>query len=482
MNIASTLKKIVLMAALSISTISSANNLQITGTSVSGSNITFNVSWDNSWYTNFAPNNWDAVWIFVKYQDCATRLWNHADLSSTVGDHTAAAPLMVETVTDGKGVFLRRSALGGGNISSTSITLKMNIPSGTFNYKVFGIEMVKVLQENFELGDATSTSTLNSITINAAAQSGGLTASQLGGAAVALPSTFPMGYNEFYCMKYEITQDQYVQFLNTLTYDQQKSRTVSDPISAAGTYPMQGSYIYRNGIRISVPGNNNTLPAVYACDATAGTENSSNDGQNIAMNYLNWADLAAYLDWSTLRPMTELEYEKICRGPLPRVAGEYPWGTTAINLVHSGLISNALTATETYSVVASGNCAYNVNNSTGVYGPLRVGIFATSSSGRTSSGASYYGAMEMGGNLWERVITVGNASGSAFLGNNGDGNLTNIGEANQNTWPSPSTATGAGFRGGDFFNTNTVIRTSDRQSASQTIATRDYRYGGRGVR
>jgi len=69
-----------------------ANNVEITGTSVSGSNITFNISWENSWNANVAPANWDAVWVFIKYQDCNTRLWAHAGLSTLSSDHTAASP------------------------------------------------------------------------------------------------------------------------------------------------------------------------------------------------------------------------------------------------------------------------------------------------------------------------------------------------------------------------------------------------------
>ena len=87
-----------------------ANNVTITGTSVAGSNITFNITWDNSWNTNIAPANWDGVWVFIKYQDCATRIWAHAGLSTIGTDHTAAAPLQVDAVADGMGVFLRRSA------------------------------------------------------------------------------------------------------------------------------------------------------------------------------------------------------------------------------------------------------------------------------------------------------------------------------------------------------------------------------------
>ncbi|HEY0029755.1 MAG TPA: SUMF1/EgtB/PvdO family nonheme iron enzyme [Bacteroidia bacterium] len=477
------LQKTALMLALMLGYFSAnANNVSITGTSVAGSNVTFNISWDNSWNTNLAPNNWDAVWVFVKYQDCATRLWAHAGLSTLAGDHTAASPLQVDPVTDGKGVFIRRSALGGGNISSTSITLKMTIPAGTYNYKVFGIEMVNVPQGAFDLGDGLSTSTFNSINITAASQSGGLTAAAIGGAAVAVPATFPMGYNAIYCMKYEITQEQYVEFLNALTYDQQKSRTLNDPISAAGTYALAAGFAYRNGIRISVPGNNSALPAVYACDATSGVENNANDGQNIACNNINWGDVAAYLDWSALRPMTDMEFEKICRGPVGRVAGEYPWGSTAIVPVYSSTTTSPLTATESYSPTANGLCVHAVGSTSTVYGPVRVGIFASGSSGRASAGATYYGVMEMGGNVWERIVTTGNATGVTFTGNNGDGTLDVIGEPNQTTWPSSTTATGSGFRGGDYYSAATVVRTSDRSSSATTNATRVYSYGGRGVR
>src|ERR1035437_2846443 len=101
------IQKITLIAAMLLMGLTTlkANNLVITGTSVAGSNITFNISWDNSWNANIAPNNWDAVWVFVKYQDCSTRLWNHGSLSVLPSDHTAGAPLQVDPVADGMGVF-----------------------------------------------------------------------------------------------------------------------------------------------------------------------------------------------------------------------------------------------------------------------------------------------------------------------------------------------------------------------------------------
>jgi formylglycine-generating enzyme required for sulfatase activity len=464
---------------------SNANNLQITGTAVSGSNISFNVSWDNSWNASLAPSNWDAVWIFVKYQDCATRQWYHAAIATT--GNSTVSPLQVDMVSDNKGVFLRRSAVGGGNIASTAVTLNLNIPAGTYNYKVYGIEMVNIPQADFQIGDGVSAATYSSITINAATQSGGLTAATLGGASVNVPATFPMGYNAFYSMKYEMTQEQYVEFLNTLTYDQQKERTGIDPISAPGTGAFTTGTAYRNGIKLVTSGNNNTLPAVFACDATSGVENNVDDGQNVAMNWISWADLAAYLDWSCLRPMTEMEFEKICRGIAPRVAGEYPWGTTDFSSYSTGSIvsGTAFRPNENIATVVNGR---NLWQSAAVYagtgfGPSRVGMFATSSTGRASSGAAYYGVMDMSGNVWERTITTGNASGVSFTGALGDGLLTVLGDADVATWPAPATAIGAGSRGNGYYNPSAnASRTSDRTNATSAPSTRSYTTGGRGVR
>ena len=88
----------------------------------------------------------------------------------------------------------------------------------------------------------------------------------------------------------------------------------------------------------------------------------------------------------------------------------------------------------------------------------------------------------MGGNVVERTVTVANASGVTFNGTLGDGTLTAIGDANQATWPSISTATGIGQRGGEYVSPASYVRTSDRTFAGSTDAARNYTYGGRGVR
>lgn len=276
-------------------------------------------------------------------------------------------------------------------------------------------------------------------------------------------------------MKYEITQEQYVAFLNTLTYPQQQSRTVAAPNSAAGTRAFSTNN--RNGIEIMTPGVATALPAVYACDLNNnGIYNEPNDGQNIACNFLSWADLAAYLDWAALRPMTELEYEKACRGPAFPTPNEYAWGnitfTAATGINNPG--ANNETASNPEANVSAGNQA-------GVPGPMRVGNFGQGVNSREATGAAYYGIMEMSGNVWERVITVGNPQGRAFTDVNGDGTLDVDGNANQPTWPNAS-ATGAGFRGGNWHGSYSYCRISDRRFASEAYSSRQNHHGGRGVR
>jgi formylglycine-generating enzyme required for sulfatase activity len=301
------------------------------------------------------------------------------------------------------------------------------------------------------------------------------TANDLTGTSTAsLASGYPTGFNAFYAMKYEISQQQYVDFLNTLTFTQQAARTIVAPNSAAGTPALIAGNANRNGIDIQTPGTSATVPAVYACNLNGNsTYNESEDGQHIACNYLSWDDLIAYLDWAALRPMTELEYEKSCRGNQNPTANEFAWGNTSATAL-SGL-SNASTMSEAASNTSS-NIAYN-NAFTS--GPVRAGIFATSSSTRATSGAGYYGNMELSGNLWERVVTLGNATGRTFSGVHGNGTLTSGGAANVSGWP---TAAGAGLKGGGFESNNLNASISGRASAASGDNSRQSDFGGRGAR
>jgi len=243
-------------------------------------------------------------------------------------------------------------------------------------------------------------------------------------------------------MKYEISQGQYADFLNMLT-----------PAQAGNRYSVASS-----GFRYTISG---THPSFTAT------------APDRACNFVSWGDGAAWADWSGLRPMTELEYEKACRGPLLPVANEYAWGTVTITA------TTAIGADGTGADTATGgNCNYIVCSPDG---PYRVGIYATGTSTREQAGASYWGIMELSGNVWERPVTIGHGTGRAFTGLIGDGVLTTGGDANVSFWPGTDAA-GAGFRGGDWGDTAVYARASGRNSAASVYADRYPYFGWRGVR
>lgn len=491
-----------------------ANNIQVANASIVGNNslsafafVQFDVSWENSWKGN-GINNWDAAWIFAKYRT-AGGAWQHIQFNNT--GHTAPSGSQIDLglLTPGTafnattnpviGTFLSRSAEGTGTFSATGVQLRWNYGLQGLNFndiaevRVFAIEMVYVPQGAFAAGSggteisAFTLTTINTATATAAPSGSGSLGGQAGGfPAGQTPPTsasWPNGFSAFYSMKYELSQQQYVDFLNTLTYTQQVTRTANAPASAAGTGALVTGNASRNGIDIQTPGVASTTPAVYACnldgDAVFG---EAADGNDIACNYLSWGDLTAHLDWSGLRPMTELEFEKACRGTFAPVANEFPWGTTdiansAYTLANGGATIEGIATN--YSTTG-GNASYFTTNSA-INGPLRVGIFAAngSNSGRVTAGSSYYGIMELGGDLWERPVTIGNTTGRAFTGTHGNGSLATDGNPDATGWPAPGTGSGATFRGGSWNATATSMQVSDRGTSG---AGRSGDFGGRGVR
>jgi formylglycine-generating enzyme required for sulfatase activity len=453
------------------------NNVQISNVTLTNdSTINFNISWENSWRVGVAPDNHDAVWVFLKRRDCASGQWSHVDLSSTVANHSTAAPLEIyidgKDVTNAKGVFLRRSADGTGNIASTAISLRMTaLPVGQYDFRVFGIEMVQIPQDSFQLGDGNistgsfrqgNTTNPYKVTsegaISVSTAAGNLYTSSTSYRPLALPANYPKGFAEVYCMKHEISQGQYVDFVNTLTSDQAAVRQITGTAN-----------------RLNITG---TWPVLIA------------NTPHRAMNFLAWSDFLAYLDWSALRPMTDLEYEKICRGPVTPVAGEFAWGTSIITDANTLVTDGTATEQVSNAIIAGGGIA-NYNNNA-VLGPIRCGFAAKAATSRRTAGATYYGVMEMSGNLWESVVSTRNTAGVAFVGNVGDGTLSvspSAGYANQPSWPSAtaittssSSATGKGQRGGSWNEGSANLRISDRALILSSDGRRFNEYGGRGVR
>jgi hypothetical protein len=121
-----------------------SNNVSITNvTTPDNQHVQFTITWENSWFTT---SNYDAVWVFIKAQDCSgTSVWEHISLSTVALDHSATGGLYVEpAISDGMGVFVRRNVIGFGNVTSTvNVKLASSYTNYTsMNWQVFGIEMV----------------------------------------------------------------------------------------------------------------------------------------------------------------------------------------------------------------------------------------------------------------------------------------------------------------------------------------------------
>lgn len=216
-----------------------------------------------------------------------------------------------------------------------------------------------------------------------------------------IPATFPNGYSAFYAMKYELSQEQYVGFLNKLTYDQQNGllNGVLDDLE-------EGDYIFgdkeqanhRNGIILAVKIKG--MPAVFGCDLNGNHISSeADDGMNIACNYISIDDMLAYADWACLRPLSEMEYEKMCRPLYPAFPERmgYAWGTT--NWVNPQINVTGREDEWASQGYANGNQVLDY--------PVKVGAFArTTDPSMEMSGAGYWGCMDLSGNLAEIYYNV----------------------------------------------------------------------------
>ncbi len=500
-----------------------ANNLRIENFSVVGvdqtaNTITFScdISWDNSWHTT---NNFDAAWVFLKYSTDAGITWSHASMDNSGRNPTGFnAPSNFEIVvpSDEKGFFLQRTDLVSGNVSAKNVRLVWDyaqdglsdetaMAANTVN-KIFGIEMVYIPQGAFYAGDGASSSdyrfkqgssddepwyiqsetavtTTNSAADGYYYQNTGAVDESASGSIFLIPSSFPKGYQAVYAMKYELTEGQWVSFFNTLSNQAKANRDITS-LTAGG----KGS---------DAVVNRNTV----AWDSANPKSEATTSRPDRPVSYISWPDLLAYADWAGLRPMTELEFEKIARGKdIAEVPNELAWGTTSYNQAEAGeitpngdedgteIISDSAANLNRNSLGWSSGDGRVGGSAEGQKGPLRVGIFAEGSSTRETSGAGYYGNMELSGNLSEMIVSVGKSQGRQFLGSHGDGKLSSIagfeGNATNLDWPGINSVdaargvtgtAGSGTRGGDFQSANVrSFQTSTRTFAAKDPDTEGY--------
>jgi formylglycine-generating enzyme required for sulfatase activity len=511
------LKFLLIFSFFFIAITSKSNNLSISN--VTYDNVTyqvsFDLSWDNSWRRDASiPFNYDGIWVFVKVRECTQKVlgnptgYYHAWLNTNAVNHSAAnsapggEPLTIEVGTTdiaatprGMGVFIYRTADGGTSSISTTVTLQWDKAAQAgamaeigladdYDVKVFGTEMVYIPQASYYLGDGGSnncfhdlaggTGTPYQVTSENSFSASGTYNREINSVAGNINANFPKGYDSFWIMKYEISQAQYAEFLNTLTYQQVENRTQDEIFSLNGKrYVMsdRADVYYRQSICFIPSGDSRTDK--FGVDFNDNDIiDEVDDGGGIACNYLNLRDVMAYLDWAALRPLTELEYEKTCRGTLTPILNENVWGNGAETAVTA--IINSGQPTESASNFGDGLCNYN--GTTGNV-PMRCGYAATNSTNRSRAGAAYYGVMDLAGNVHEPYVSfyADPTYSDEFNGSTGDGEIDINGYHDVTGWPlHTADADVSRFicKGGNSNRNQAYLRISDRRLDNGT----NYRY------
>jgi hypothetical protein len=420
-------KSLLLGLFISFCSLANANNMLVQNVTTLGNDpvnktiqVQFDISWDNSWRDAI---NWDAAWIFMKFKD-ANGLWQHAQLNQTGFANGIGTANTLQVTSDKVGSWLYRSAQGSGTFNSTGMQLQWSYGlAGLSNVsglevRVFAVEMVYVPEGDFSCAGKLESSYTSFNYSNGYSRAGGIfiapgnnfpvinsqvsptltyndgnelnfkirgnTGIDFNNDGVIENSNYPRGYNAFYCYKYELTEQQYADLLNTLTEEQ-----------------------------ISILG-------------LAGSSITITDGQyfsstpNKACNNSTATRLLVYADWSGIRPMSFLEFQKVSYGPLQ------PQYNSTNN-------SNSTPDGFSYNVNMRGYPAWGGTGIPNNFNILAGNAGSTASEGSTrlSAGASYYGAMDLTGSAIEPVVSL-NAVNFSEL--NGDGNLLASGYSNVNSW------------------------------------------------
>jgi len=430
------------------------------------------VEWDNAWRTE---KNHDAAWVFLKAisdngsvhiplkPGTAQMVWKDGE---TMPDAE------IDVTEDGRGMFIYASENFRGTlkykiqvkIDTTAIDVR-DLPRGATS--AYGIEMVYIPAGGFTLGDPDTAALdyyafyqslgegkygglyeINSEDqeINVGPEEGNLyyrsnSAQYRGDQKGPIPASFPKGVQSFYIMKYEVSQGDYVHFLNTIS---DHSASIHYP-GGLKNYREQGGTIHLQ---------NSEFVA---------------ERPEQRMMYWHWDDMMAFADWTALRPYTELEFTKAARGPSEPIPGEYAWNTNTLD-----------------------NMARRIDSKDQIMKMNKeIPLSELNEENREVFGASYYWVFDLSGSMWEKVITIGDTVGRAFKGQHGDGNIDNYyGNATVEGWPSGyrDSEGGYGYRGGGFYGENWISRTNPyppiafRPYGSWSGGPRNAAYGFRAAR
>ena len=453
--------------------------------------LSISVEWDKSWRDK---ENWDAAWVVLKGKTSKST-FAHIDIVDQPLVMANNSSDMTEPEfyipNDNKGFFIYRNEISSGD-NMWIVEVPLPTAKRYTEIKAYGVEMVFIPEGPFELGTTKSLrdrkaardqdwikftppaplSAFFKANPDAEDYYGGvytvkserpisigknqgelyyldapfLKNFSSGDKKGTLSDSFPKGYQSFYQMKYEITEQQYVDFLNGISDEQARKRWFQD-LETLKPSPYNLRYnIQKQGLKFT------TLRPQRAAA------------------YVSWEDGLAWADWMSLRPMTGLEFEKSAKGPRVATFREFVWGVNELDSKNAFRldekimnIDGSLANDEESLVRVDGNvhvfmrdqlensdnlCTPGGSNYVSSYpacralkggdarwGPLRVGIHGVNSGGdRVKAGAGYYGSMELGGNLLEQVITLGHPQGREFSGSHGDGELSANGKATNLDW------------------------------------------------
>jgi len=428
------------------------------------------VSWNHSWRND---KNHDAAWVILK--SLKNQGYDHLPLLAGSAemlwkDDPTMPDATIDVAEDGGGFFVHASENYRGplkyRISVALDTAQLSRQEvSRAGVKGYGIEMVYIPKGPFTLGDPSEAARKRysfyrsddegnydglyrieseDETIPVGPEEGSLyyrsdQAIYRGDQQGPIPADFPKGVRAFYLMKYEISQGDYANFLNTLD---------------------------RHGASVRYPGGMTDFEKF-------GNTLHIEDGAFVAdrpeqrMNFMHWDDMMAFIDWAALRPYTEFEYTKAARGTGEPIAHEFPWGTDN----HDRLARKINPATNFMEMQRSMTEA-DLNDENRPY-----------------FGASYYWVFDLSGGLWDKVVTIGDPTGRAFEGQHGDGKLNFAGYADVEGWPKGyQNAKGYGYRGGGHYGEpwisdfNPYSPIAFRNFASWSGGLRTKAYGGRAAR
>lgn len=502
--------------------------------------LDFVVRWDASWRSN---EQYDAAWVFLKRLN-QNATWEPVKIDKNRIQYLGNAPLNTakpewKVSPDAFGIMIYRAENGeGDNYWTFRLALDNAEMLQLSAIEIYGLEMVHIAEGAFELGTLKNERDRREVLtpgaggapynpfftyqdkgvkkyggiykvtserpIDIGPKDGNLfwidanipgTNTFSGIPEGRLDQSFPKGYQGFYQMKYELSQGEYCAFLNSLSSKQQSARDLTTTIEFK-----RSILDYRNTIYKDQKG----------CFKA--------ERPNRPCNFISWLDGQAFADWAGLRHMTELEFEKSCRGPQKAIYRAYVWGVNEIeersnmrfceniydtngNLalnerghisidgnIHASMFSyfNMLDVCSPEGRFYDPKCVgcRTFSGGDGGRGPVQKGIFGRSSGGdRIKAGASYFGAMELGGNLQEPVVTVGHPSGRRFRGTHGDGILSEEGNATNEDWQPTKDGYAFGGRGGCWQFHENHARTADRFKGLRTKQNRRASHiGFRGVR